>query len=242
MGGVQALPIVLGKKDRGILMKLHSRSSTKLLCSVSLYTGLMLLSACQFKSPSIEEQNYLVTKGAFPSGAPGWLAPSSAAALGGGQSVGGIIPQSTADANRMRSAVFTAEEAGSNDATYKPVAAIANEKKAAAVEAEPNSPLHRIVKSCPTIESEVSDALTTTDLRQRIGKWESLTVRCDGSSDLWVWLGKDYSKDKQFVKAGRCYERALIIDSSNKEAQTLLDENRSVLNAKPAEGKSGSQK
>ena len=64
--------------------------------------------------------------------------------------------------------------------------------------------------------------LHTTYVIARISKFEVLTVRCADSSDLWLWLGKDYAEAKKYSDAERCYRRVLTLDSANKEAQKLL--------------------
>ncbi len=198
-------------------------------------------SACRFKTPTIAEQKYLMEKGAFPAGVPAWVAtPTGGGRLGGGGVFsGGLIPQtftpSTID--QSKGAIPSADLAGSNAGNFSTPHAL--RQAAAAAEQEPDSPLHRISKSCPSVESEVSATLTNLDTKQRIRSYESLTTRCPQSADIWLWLGKDYSKDGQLVKAGRAYERVLIIDASHKEAQELLEANRKELNAhagkKPAE-------
>ncbi len=193
---------------------------------------------CRIKSPSMAEQQYLIQKGSFPGGTPEWIAsPSPGGSLGGGFS-GGFIPQSFIrrvpgqSESQVADARFAASPAGSA-VTPK---ALEQQQNSAAAES-PNSPLARIASVCPSIESEVNDALLTTDLRQRIRKYESLTVRCPNSGDLWLWLGKDYSKDNQLVKDGRSFESSLIADASLTEAQELLDANRKELNRSGEKGK-----
>lgn len=83
--------------------------------------------------------------------------------------------------------------------------------------------LAKIDQLCPGTEKRVNDALTTTDMAERIAKYEALTARCPESSDLWVWLGKDYESMKMFSDAGRCYQRAIGLDPSNAEAKSLYD-------------------
>ena len=134
----------------------------------------------------------------------------------------------------------TLGSAGSSASVFVAPRAVAPAQKPAA-SAEPDSPLQRISKLCPSVESETTDALTTTDLRARIRKYESLTNRCPDSADLWLWLGKDYEKAELPVKAGRCFERVLVLDASNKEASDLAAENRRKLNRVQPEDKSKAQ-
>ncbi|MFN8392052.1 MAG: hypothetical protein U0136_17305 [Bdellovibrionota bacterium] len=209
------------------------KNSLHRLASVTAALSVTLLSSCQFKSPTVAEQKYLVEKGAFPAGTPGWIAtPLAGGALpGGGSYSGGLIPQTFTGStpHQNRSAAPTAEESRSSAGTFKIPTALA-EKKEVEDDKDASSPLHRIAKLCPSVESEVNDALITVDLKQRIRKYESLTLRCPQSADLWLWLGKDYSKDGEDVKAGRSFEKVLVIDATNKEASDLLTENRKKLN------------
>lgn len=207
------------------------------MCTFLICLSLAMTTAgCSFKSPSMAEQQYLIQKGAFPGGVPEWVASPAPGGNFGGSFAGGFIPQSFVRRNpgqsesEIANAQFASSAAGSS---VLPRALVTPaETKTKTDSEESKSPLHRIAAVCSSAEADVNDALLTTDLHQRIRKYESLTVRCPNSADLWLWLGKDYAKDGQPVKAGRCYERALIADASLKEAQDLLDENRKELNKK----------
>jgi hypothetical protein len=204
---------------------------------------LPLLSSCQFKSPTIAEQKYLVEKGAFPGGVPEWLAaPGPGGSLGAGRALsGGLIPQTfTGPAIENSKSAPNVQQASSSGGTFQVPAAIApQEKKPAEDDKAEKSPLGRIAKLCPSVESEVNEALITIDLLQRIRKYESLVVRCPSSADLWLWLGKDYEKNNQRVKAGRCFEKVLVLDPANQEAEKLLTDNRRALNSKTSDNKNG---
>ncbi|MBP9838209.1 MAG: hypothetical protein KBC84_05795 [Proteobacteria bacterium] len=195
---------------------------------LSLTILLVSFSSCTFVTPNYKEQQVLLEKGSFAGGAPPWLASPRAGAnpgagLGGGSSFG-IMPQSFASNNQQNN---TLEE---NDSLVD--RRIKQEVHAPVVKknVESSSPLIRITQKCPSVESDVTAALTTLDLKDRIRKYESLTNRCPDSWDLWLWLGKDYEKNKESVKAGRCFEKALVINNSSEEAQKLLDDNRRRLN------------
>lgn len=92
------------------------------------------------------------------------------------------------------------------------------------------SPLSRIARTCPAVESLVSDALTTIDRRERVRKYERIVLRCPQSPDLWLWLGKDHYQSGSYVEAGRCFDRVLVLDGSVEEARELLSEVRVKLN------------
>ncbi len=207
---------------------------------ITIAAAVLGLSACHFKSPSVAEQKVLIEKGAFPAGVPGWVAtPTGGGSLGaGGVFSGGLIPQ-TFTGTTLRpsdSAMQTASHAGSSSGVFVAPRSVAP-VEVKSQDTEASSPLERIAKSCPSIESEVSQNLINTDVNTRIRNYESLTTRCPDSWDLWLWLGKDYEKDGQPVKAGRSFERVLILNSGNKEASDLLAENRRKLNNPEAEAK-----
>jgi len=175
-------------------------------------------------------------KGAFPGGVPDWVAqPTGADRVGAS---GGLIPQTFTQASREQpnSGVLTANQSTSSAGTYAAPDALKEKKETQAEEAQPKTPLHRIAKLCPNIEKETNTALLTTDVRQRIRAYESLVTRCPDSWDLWLWLGKDYSKSQQLVKAGRCFEKVLVLNPTNEEAQQLAAENRKKLNNPKAGG------
>lgn len=194
-----------------------------------------LTAGCRFKSPTVEEQKYLLEKGAFPGGVPPWVTtPTGGGALGGGGLFsGGLIPQTFTGTtlSNSQTGVPAAGGAGSSANVFVAPRIVAPPVKTVEHEPEKDSPLERIATLCPSIESEVSSALITTELRARIRKYESLTTRCPDSWDLWLWLGKDYEKNGEPVKAGRSFERVLVLNNANKEASDLLAENRRKLNA-----------
>ncbi len=84
------------------------------------------------------------------------------------------------------------------------------------------SPLARIDRLCPGLESEVVKALQVVELAARRQIYESLVVRCPNSSDLWAWLGRDYEAEGKLDRAGRCYEKSLRIDPSSTELRKSL--------------------
>ena len=206
-------------------------SSFRIFCLVCFVS----LCACRFKAPNLAEQKYLMEKGAFPGGVPDWVATPTGSNSGLSFS-GGLIPQTFTQTPRANSGVPTAAESASSAGTFQTPDAL-KEKTPVAEPAAPNTPLHRIAKVCSTLEKEVNTALVTTDIRQRIRAYESLTARCPDSWDLWLWLGKDYAKTQQLVKAGRCFEKVLILNPTNEEAQDLANENRRKLNAPQAKPK-----
>ena len=205
-------------------------SPVRLICLVCCLS----LCACRFKAPNLAEQKYLMERGAFPGGVPAWVAtPTGSSGL---SLSGGLIPETFTQTPRATSGVPTATESGSSAGTFQTPEAL-KEKTPVAEPAAPNTPLHRIGKVCSTLEKEVNTALVTTDIRQRIRAYESLTARCPDSWDLWLWLGKDYAKTQQLVKAGRCFEKVLILNPTNEEAQDLANENRRKLNTPQGKAK-----
>ncbi len=197
---------------------------------------------CRIKSPSLEEQQALVQRGAFPSGTPGWLAAPTG--VGNPISAGGFIPTGFAPPSAGTVAGGASAASARKDAELE----YAAKQKAEAArqaqlrgEVKKDSPLSRIESVCPGLEREVTDALTTTALDERLQKYIKLTTRCSNSWDLWLWLGKDYQKKKQLVQASRCFEKSLILNAQNEEAEELLTKTRKELNAPPAPAAKGAK-
>ena len=198
----------------------------------------LVLFGCRIKSPSLEEQQALVQRGAFPSGTPGWLAAPTG--VSNPISAGGFIPTgfSAPSSGTVAGGASAAAERKTAELEYA-----AKQKAEAARQAElrgevkKDSPLARIETVCPGLESQVTDALTTTGLDERLQKYVRLTSRCSNSWDLWLWLGKDYQKKKQLVQASRCFEKSLIINAQNPEAEELLAKTRKELNAPSGKAK-----
>ena len=193
------------------------------------------LTGCRFKSPNLEEQQALVERGAFPSGTPGWLA--SPTGVGNPISGGGFIPTVFAPPSAGSVSGGATAAAERKEAALELAAkqkADAARQSALRGEVKKDSPIGRIESVCPGLESQVTEALTTTALDERLQKYLRLTTRCSNSSDLWLWLGKDYQKKKLLVQASRCFEKSLILDNQNKEAEELLAKTRKELNATPA--------
>jgi cytochrome c-type biogenesis protein CcmH/NrfG len=87
-----------------------------------------------------------------------------------------------------------------------------------------NTPLHRIASQCPNIEREVTEALTTTERDARMQRYKELVGKCAGSSDLWLWLGRDQKEAGLLTDALSSLEEAVRLDPQNIEAQTLRNE------------------
>lgn len=195
---------------------------------------LLFSSSCRFKSPSIAEGQLLAKQGAFPSGLPGWVKPSDdmdAARV----TREGLMPSN-----------FSSTQIVKKDNARSPSQAISKAKQAqdakakedfSKARAESNlkkdeelSPLDRIESVCPGLEIEVTNALKTVKLSQRISKYDSLTTRCSSSSDLWFWLAQDYQAAGKLPEAIRSFEQVLVLDPKNQAAQALLDEVRQAAN------------
>lgn len=196
---------------------------------------------CRFRAPSVAEQERLITSGAFPGGVPAWVSPAARGEVPAGRLSSGFVPESfSARPPRSSSLAFNTGSVSQPYFEQAPleVARLRREQaqQAAQQEHEEDSPLERITRRCPQVEDSVAEALTTTDRTKRIAMYESLTKRCPNSADLWTWLGKDYSRDGNLVKAANSLERALILDSSNEEARSLLATVRSELATRKAPG------
>jgi hypothetical protein len=179
-----------------------------LLWLTLLPIALIALSGCRFKVPTKAEQAALVEMGAFPGGPPAWMS----AAVGPHQrDSSGFIPEffsprgETAEQRARLSGIVPAQSTAAKSASPAAV-----------------DPLSRIAALCPDVERDVNEAITTIELNDRVNKYVLLTQRCSGSSDLWLWLGKDYLKQNRMAEAGRAFEKVLVIDNNSDEARELL--------------------
>lgn len=207
-----------------------------------VFAALLAAGGCRVKSPTLDEQRELVRRGAFPSGTPGWMASQTGLGTQGRAGFGGLIPQvfstpaeSTSGSSQLLATIeqqtaererrLQQEQLDRQRADDRSTQALS----ATGVKDEKDSPLNRINRACPGIESQVNEALTTIDIEQRIAKYVTLTNRCPHSFDLWLWLGKDYEKRNKLVQASRCYEKALVLNNQSEEASRLLEQSRRKL-------------
>lgn len=189
-------------------------SSMLFLSSVTFFYG------CRIEVPNPEEQAELVKGGYVPGSSAPWMSPgagmSNASALG-------VIPDtfdySIGSKGPSIAAYLEAEEQLKEEGRF-------NEHRAKLeTEKKPDSgPIGRIEADCPGIESKVSAAITSTELADRISKYEQLTRDCSRSVDLWYWLGQDYYKAGRSADAVRALNQALVIEPTNKAASDLLRE------------------
>ena len=73
------------------------------------------------------------------------------------------------------------------------------------------------------MEEPLNQALVTTEVAARIKLYESITKRCAISADLWTWLGNSYLESGDYLQAKSCAEKAISLDSRNKEASELIN-------------------
>lgn len=187
--------------------------------------------SCRFRLPSTNEGQVLAERGAFPSSLPGWVkAPDDMGAARANR--GGLVPQGYGAAKVVQTA-----NAGSGSN------AIEQERRAQEKRSEEeresqravstqtqgeSSPLDRIEQLCPGLEDEVTEALKTIEIKERIQQYERLSVKCPNSADIWFWLAQDYHKTSRFAEAVRSYEQVLVLDPQNQAAQALADEARQL--------------
>ena len=186
-------------------------------------------SACRFVLPDFNEGQTLARRGAFPSELPTWVKPLADQDIKRPSS-SGMIPLSYGTPGIVRSAQTQAGDSDDKN-RKKDRRKLAGIGSAASNQAglstagdggDSDSPLDRILELCPGIESGVSEALRTESAKDRIAKYNSLTLRCPNSSDLWFWLGKDYESLRRYSDAIRSYERVLALEPENKAAKVLL--------------------
>ncbi len=204
------------------------------------------LTACRFKVPNAAEGQHMVDNGVFSEKVPSWVMQSKDKPL---QPVAnaGVAAQTQSVPRAVVSTAMTVPQAASDSLNQEqrmrqPSNAAEDEKNkklGAAPELAPEpakevSPLDRIEQSCNGSESAVKDALQTLDRQARIGKYEKLSRRCPQSSDIWLWLAKDYESSNKLAEANRCFEKVLMIDPGNQEALGGLTSVKQKLNDKPA--------
>ncbi len=200
------------------------------LIALSCFT----LSACRFTVPSSGDGQHLLERGVFGEKVPAWVNQSKSESMHGTDS--GIVPSTYSVPSAIKTSRSVAPT-GIQRVEQEREELEANEESDSeelAINSKEESPLDRIEKECPGLESAVSEALRTEARAQRIRKYESLTLRCPGSADLWFWLAKDYQDANQLVQAARSFERTLLIDPSNEAAQAL----QSIVKQKLNEGAS----
>ncbi len=192
----------------------------------TLLVALLSLNACRFTVPNTGDGQALLESGVFGERVPAWVNQTKQESIRGTDS--GIIPSNYSVPSAIKTSRTVAEtgvldterarrEAEESEEKEETLAAVREEE----VEAE-ISPLDRIEQECPGLESAVSDALRTEARGARVRKYESLAVRCPGSSDLWFWLAKDYQEAGQLVQAARSFERVLLVAPENEAAKALL--------------------
>lgn len=196
--------------------------------------GLIFTSSCRFVSPSNQEVRELNSSGAFENGTPAW------AQLPKGESVAlpqnaGLVPQTftvpesvslSAEANSSSS--VTSDRGKGMERVKKEEAVQSVEKRRTLNVPKENqvsvSPLLKLEELCPGTEDFASSALQEEDVHMRIKKYLSLSKRCPRSSDVWVWLAKDYRLLNRIADARRCAQAALALDSGNVDAKKLSAE------------------
>ena len=207
------------------------------ILSGTLAVLLMQLSmGCQFRAPSIAEQRELIAKGSFPQGVPSWIPQAALNQKFPRRSPLGVLPVSYVKPPRTSSLFKGLNDPSRSTSLITRTEIAARERlnkqdaSEASVEEKEASPFNRVVQLCPSIESDVSSMLTTSDPAQKTSKLESLSNRCPNSSDLQFWLAQAYIRQGKSVKAHRSLERAVLLDPKNDQAKALLKETRDKLN------------
>lgn len=216
------------------------------LATAGVFIGASLVSGCRIKAPTVAEQQALMERKSFPGGVPAWFSPGAAGPAAQGDTFGGgLIPRKLGAPPLVASAsiveptteISNANAIGPLQPQLKPKGFATDAttpqgrtavEKSVETKAAPASALDRITQGCPGVESQVTQALTTTEVDSRIQQYEALLSKCPRSSDLHVWLGKDYLNLGQNAKAGRLFEKALVLDNTNAEAKQLLEKARST--------------
>jgi len=183
-----------------------------------LLPSLLLFTGCHFQTLNQAEQKSLSSKPGFMS--PGWFNGGARQGNGGQGSgrvaTGGLIQETVTPPMAIH-------ERLDSYAPTQVVLPTKDEKKELAEQHDtadsiPYSPLARIHKLCPQVESRVNEALTTTEIRKQIPQYEVIISQCPNSPDLLVWLGNAYLQDSRFADAQQAYKQALSIDPNQQDA------------------------
>jgi len=198
--------------------------------TVLILLVVVLCTGCRFKSASVAEQQALITRGGFSGGAPAW-SPRTVTGSAAGiplRNSGGIPERynppavaygSNADNNRFASQVQ--EKRGRLIAEQ---AAGVEEDQGIVVDRDKSaSPLDRIAKICPGIDTEAEEALVVENPSVRLSKYQELTRRCPLSEDLWTWQSREYLSAGNFAEAEKSARQALSINPDFKSAQSILN-------------------
>lgn len=178
---------------------------------------------CRFRSPSLSEEQELASRGALTGNSTDWVAAPLARGQmldsGGYNNFSGGIPD-----YRHGPAPLDKLSSGIVSEPAREVQAVKTAETPKVEEKSPSeeSPLDRVERSCPGTETQVTDALKTTDRAARIKKYEALTRSCTTSSELWMWLGVDYERSEQIDEAKHAYEEAVLLSPRNDEAKGHL--------------------
>lgn len=229
MGTLISHQLPLARKPRKNSMRLP-------FISQILALSVILTAGCTFRVPTVAEQEKLMEMGAFPTGAPGWISPAARGEVAGATLSSGIVPLSfSAQPGQTSAVAFSTGSVSSRAFETPPQPTLPGRTEESARKATAElSPLERISQDCPNIESAVTSALTTTESDIRIKKYETLTRRCPSSSDLLLWLAKDYLKIGNYSKATQSVESVLRMDNQHREARELLSDIRKAQLARQA--------
>lgn len=224
---------------QGIASMCQRRRAVSTLLSFALLAGFVItVSGCRFKFPTSSEGAHLLEQNVFAEGnVPAWVNQNKEEKPVFGRD-SGLVPQtySVPPAVQSSRAVKTSEPSTEQTGVLRPGEAaedFADEDGGFLVNEEDGSPLDRIERECPGVESAVSAALRTEEASQRIRRYEDLTRKCPTSADLWLWLGKDYQSQGRLVEANRAFENVLVYDPGNEAARALLAVVRRTLNQAP---------
>lgn len=180
----------------------------KVCCVVFL---LLCCAGCRVKAPTIAEQELLMQRGTFGTSSPAWLARSVRPAQIADGDTGGLLSLNTSGRTFSNASSEPTEKSVMNP--LPPEAPIEN-----------LSPLEKISRLCPTLESEVNDAITSVDVIDRVQKYEVLSRRCDQSSDLLIWLTQDYVTLQDLTAARRTLDRVRVLDPNNPAVNELSEQ------------------
>lgn len=201
-------------------------------------SSFLLLSGCSLSFPTVAEQKELLKRGHFPERVPAWVSRPAQLGYDTARQSGGAFPESFGVPGAMPGigpATGLDRQAEDREERLKQIKE--RDEKVKAMEGEESekkedSPLGRIEAKCPNLESQVVDAITTTETSPRKRKLLSLTQRCPLSWDLWFWLAQAYEKEERYGDAENCLNQVLLLDKGNKEAEEFLKQVKEK-NAKP---------
>ncbi len=175
----------------------------------------LLLISCRFRTPSLKEQQELISRNAVGNSLPSWM--SVKRKIGNKNNT-----YMTSSNNRL---AFRQKEEAKEAISLKKEVPLNQEpvNQEKFLQSKNEEGLEdRILKSCPNIGSSLTQAINTKYSVIRVKRYKELITKCPNSGDLWFLLGKDYLLEGMLIDAKGSLEKAISLDKDLTHAKKLL--------------------